>query len=222
MGREYIQLYFSFLEEYSGLTDEQFGQLVRAGLIYGSTNIEPEMTGWMALVFPTLKRKIDKSNEHYNLVCEKRSASASKRWDNANACKSMQMDANGCKAMQNMPREKREERRDIEKDTTNVVSKKKFTKPGIDDCISYFVERGSTKEEAQRFYDYYESNGWKVGKNSMKDYKAAIRNWLHNNFRKPNTPVDYARQLGKVVDRQEHSGNDILAPRRRPLRLHQE
>jgi hypothetical protein len=34
--------------------------------------------------------------------------------------------------------------------------------------------------EAQRFWDYYESNGWKVGRNPMKDWKAAVRNWQRN------------------------------------------
>ena len=45
----------------------------------------------------------------------------------------------------------------------------------------YHGERSSDKtwEEiiANKFYDYYESNGWHVGKNPMKDWKAAIRTW---------------------------------------------
>ena len=36
--------------------------------------------------------------------------------------------------------------------------------------------------EAARFYDHYESNGWKVGKNPMKDWKATIRNWERNDY----------------------------------------
>ena len=31
--------------------------------------------------------------------------------------------------------------------------------------------------DAERFVDYYTANGWKVGKNPMKDWKAAVRNW---------------------------------------------
>lgn len=34
--------------------------------------------------------------------------------------------------------------------------------------------------EAQRYWDYYQSNGWKVGRNPMKDWKAAVRNWQRN------------------------------------------
>ena len=36
--------------------------------------------------------------------------------------------------------------------------------------------------DAQHFVDYYTSNGWQVGKNKMKDWKAAIRTWERNNF----------------------------------------
>ena len=34
---------------------------------------------------------------------------------------------------------------------------------------------------SQRFVDYYESNGWKVGKNPMKDWRAAVRTWKQQN-----------------------------------------
>ena len=34
--------------------------------------------------------------------------------------------------------------------------------------------------DASYFYDYYESNGWCVGKKPMKDWKAAVRNWMRN------------------------------------------
>jgi hypothetical protein len=36
--------------------------------------------------------------------------------------------------------------------------------------------------EVQRFWDYYESNGWRVGRNAMKDWQAAARNWNRNAF----------------------------------------
>ena len=36
--------------------------------------------------------------------------------------------------------------------------------------------------DAEKFIDYYTSNGWKVGKNSMKDWKAAVRTWERNGY----------------------------------------
>ena len=53
---------------------------------------------------------------------------------------------------------------------------KRFTKPSLDQVKAYCHERGD-KVDPERFYNYYESNGWSVGKRSMKDWKAAIRYW---------------------------------------------
>ena len=41
--------------------------------------------------------------------------------------------------------------------------------------------------DAERFYDYYESNGRRVGKSSMKDWKAAVRTWERNEWNKGGT-----------------------------------
>ena len=53
----------------------------------------------------------------------------------------------------------------------------RFEKPTLDDVRSYATERGYTSFPAERFIDYYTANGWKVGKNPMKDWKAAVRSW---------------------------------------------
>ena len=56
---------------------------------------------------------------------------------------------------------------------------KRFTKPTVVDIAEYCVERNNSVD-AQKFFDYYSSNGWKVGKNPMKDWKAAVRTWEKN------------------------------------------
>jgi len=56
---------------------------------------------------------------------------------------------------------------------------KRFVKPTILQLEAYMEERGMNNV-ANRFYDHYESNGWKVGKNSMKDWKASVRTWEPN------------------------------------------
>lgn len=60
----------------------------------------------------------------------------------------------------------------------NVPTKptKRFTPPTVDDVREYCFERGNSIDP-QRFVDYYTSNGWMVGKNKMKDWKAAVRTW---------------------------------------------
>ena len=52
----------------------------------------------------------------------------------------------------------------------------RFTPPTVDDVRDYCAEHKYTID-AQRFVDYYASNGWMVGKNRMKDWKATVRTW---------------------------------------------
>lgn len=51
----------------------------------------------------------------------------------------------------------------------------RFVAPTLEEVTAYVRERGS-KVDPQGFIDFYEANGWKVGKNKMKDWKAACRN----------------------------------------------
>ena len=59
------------------------------------------------------------------------------------------------------------------------VKTKRFVKPTVEDISDYCQERASNVD-AVKFFDYYSSNGWRVGKNPMKDWKAAVRTWEKN------------------------------------------
>ena len=59
-----------------------------------------------------------------------------------------------------------------------------FVKPSIDDLTKHFAAMGSTDSElqAELFWNYYESNGWKVGSNAMKCWKGAATGWIKRTF----------------------------------------
>ena len=59
----------------------------------------------------------------------------------------------------------------------------RFTPPTVDEVRAYCTEKGY-HVDSERFVDYYTSNGWRVGKNPMKDWKAAVRTW--NGKEQPN------------------------------------
>ena len=65
-----------------------------------------------------------------------------------------------------------------DKNDKNIVigENKKFQIPAIEEIKNYCTERNN-KVDANRFYDYYQSKGWMIGKNKMKDWKAAVRTW---------------------------------------------
>lgn len=65
----------------------------------------------------------------------------------------------------------------VSKDTPKKAEP--FTKPTLEDVSAYCREKGYSVN-AEAFVAHYESNGWKVGKNPMKDWKAAVRYWASN------------------------------------------
>nr|DAU29938.1 MAG TPA: DnaD like replication protein [Caudoviricetes sp.] len=67
---------------------------------------------------------------------------------------------------------------------STTTKRKRFEKPTLSQITQYCLERNNSVN-AEQFYDYYESNGWKVGKNSMKDWKACVRTWERNGYDRP-------------------------------------
>ncbi len=60
-------------------------------------------------------------------------------------------------------------------------SKALVSSPGMIEVQNYFLEQKSSEIEADKFYNYFQSNGWKVGgKAPMQDWQAAARNWILN------------------------------------------
>ncbi len=57
--------------------------------------------------------------------------------------------------------------------------RKTFQKPTIEQIKAYCAER-SSPVDPQKFFDYYESNGWRVGKNPMVCWQATVRTWERN------------------------------------------
>ena len=55
-------------------------------------------------------------------------------------------------------------------------ARKRFAPPSVAEVRAYCTERNNSVD-AQRFVDYYSANGWMVGKNRMRDWKAAVRTW---------------------------------------------
>lgn len=109
--------------------------------------------------------------------------------------------------------EEKKEEKIIEEKSIKSVSKK-FLKPTRDEILDY-CKQNSILMDIDYFIDYYESNGWKVGKNPMKDWKATIRTWhkrVKNNPQNNNQsqkPKEYEpnAHLLKIVNRLERDGD---------------
>lgn len=82
---------------------------------------------------------------------------------------------------------------------STTTKRKRFEKPTLSEIKQYCIER-KNNVNAEHFFDYYESNGWKVGKNSMKDWKAAVRTWERSEYRKPNSKKNSKEDAINVVN----------------------
>lgn len=79
---------------------------------------------------------------------------------------------------------------DINKKEINKEKRKKFQKPTLQELSNFCLSENLKNVDCEKFINYYESNGWMVGKNHMKDWKAAVRNWNRKQY--PQTT--YGRQ----------------------------
>lgn len=60
---------------------------------------------------------------------------------------------------------------------TKPIRSNSFQKPSINEIREYLKEK-QREDLTESFYNFYESNGWKVGRNKMKDWKATCRGWI--------------------------------------------
>lgn len=79
---------------------------------------------------------------------------------------------------------------------------KRFTPPTVNEVAQYCYERGNNVDP-QRFVDYYTANGWMVGKNKMKDWKAAVRTWEQKDGKSPKAAKNTNPFLDMVGDSYE-------------------
>ena len=83
----------------------------------------------------------------------------------------------GCQVVaERLPQYSIDENSIDENSINNIEPQKRFVKPTLEEVQAYCQERNKGVD-AQKWFDYYTSNGWKVGKNPMKDWRAAVRTW---------------------------------------------
>ena len=90
------------------------------------------------------------------------------------------------KEKENKEREKKDTAQALTAHTPSN-SVKKFSPPSLEELESYCKENKLLHVDAQKFMNYYESNGWRVGRNPMKDWRAAARSWNRNTFQDKKT-----------------------------------
>ena len=170
MALEYIPFYYSYRKKLEKLSDQEVGRLVRSLLEYGETGETEELTGRESIAFDFIADDVSRAKAAYDERCAKNQRNIEKRYARRE----------GTTVYETY--QTKDKTKDKTKDNTlppNGVSDtraKRFTPPTLGDVSVYVRERGSNVDP-QRFLDFYTAKGWMVGKNRMKDWKAAVRTW---------------------------------------------
>ena len=102
-------------------------------------------------------------------------------------------------------KEKLTDNNNININNTNLTDsnrKARFKKPSVIDIIDYCKERNNNIDP-EAFIDFYESKDWKIGKNKMKDWKAAVRTWERRETNKPQSMSKIHQHLQKNLNVKE-------------------
>lgn len=182
MALEYIPFYYSYRKKLEKLSDQEVGRLVRALLEYGETGETEELAGRESIAFDFIADDINRAKAAYEERCAKNQRNIEKRYarqDDTTVYDGIRTNTDIYETYQTEDKTKTKDKTKDNSLPPNGVSDtraKCFSPPTLDDVSAYIRERGSNVD-AQRFLDFYTAKGWMVGKNRMKDWKAAVRTW---------------------------------------------
>ena len=202
--RESFVLHAEYIED---LPEELKGAFLRYIYEYGINEIEPELSGLELTVWLKIKRRIDDDVSAYerkvsNLKQNRnRTATGTKTAPTTETRTDTERTPNGHRTENTTEEEKPNgDRADSVSvnvsvndsvnvsDSVNVAeakpaepapARKRFVKPELEEIREFCFEK-NINIDVDRFFNYYESKGWKVGVSPMKDWKAAVRNWAKN------------------------------------------
>lgn len=162
----------------TGVTESLVDALVeRSGFASALVDV-----GWLqvrngSLVVPNFDRHLSESAKKRGLTAKRVAKSKSKH-------------ANAAVTVDALPRE---EKRRVEVSNDTSRGTRIFSKPTVEEVSAYCLERRNGVD-AVAFWNHYESNGWMVGKNKMKDWMASVRTWERNS-KKPASRVPTPEEM---------------------------
>ena len=175
MAKEFVKLWLNYESYFESYSAAEVGRLVLAMIKYKSSGAVPEFSGSEKFIWPAIKRDIDVDNE----FAETKRKNAKNRAEQAEATqgKVKQDEARPSKAEQSAQVKVKDNNPPTPLQGDEGVSvSKRFVPPTPEEVNAYCRERNNGIDGSE-FCDFYTSKGWKVGKNPMKDWEAAVRTW---------------------------------------------
>lgn len=155
-------------------------EIIKRGQCLTSVKRLQELTGLTSQQIRTSLGKLEKSQEINKQTTNKYSIITINNYDEYQ--KDNKQITNKQQTNNNIKeyKEEKEYKESISKD----IPKKVFLKPTLEEITDYCNERNNGVD-AERFYNFYESKGWMIGSNKMKNWKAAVRTWEQKDDKVP-------------------------------------
>ena len=195
---KYLKVFTDFLEVAEGLSNGALARLFRAMLRYALDGTEPQMKSSERALWTVARQNIDREVAAYKTKVEADRRNGRKgaaiRW--SKVAKDGDPYPDHSQDSQDNDNEK-EKNNDNDKDNDSLSSteprltaEEREKKPSLEEVMSFSQEAG-LNVDVQYFYNYYEANGWYIGKRPIRDWKAALKAWARK------TPLPRPAPAGK-------------------------
>ena len=167
-------IHIDSLDILDDLTNGQAGVLFKAIKAYQNEE-EYNLDSIVKIAFSPFKNQFLRDDEKYVKTCERRAIAGSKggKQKVANASNSKQELANVADN-KNKNKNKTKNKNEITKDS-------RFNPPTDIETVNYFISKDSNPSEAERFWLFYDSKNWMIGKTKMKRWQSAASGWIKRN-----------------------------------------
>lgn len=177
-----MAFYRTFYDVASLLPERSRCKVLTAMLDYYYEDVEPDLTQNEAKVFEVVRGRIDKAKRcrnsagTYAATYEGTSEGCDEGCDGETLA--MTFGQSGSESMS------LSEDDHTHGDPPAKSAKRRFVKPTVEEIAAYAAEKGYAGFDAGRFWNFYESKGWMVGKNKMTNWRSAVSNWAGRDERK--------------------------------------
>ena len=198
MNKPGVMIYFT-MRPSRKLPMEDRLRLYDAMLDYGETGVVPELEGPLALLWDYFQPQLELDNARYESIRAKR----------AKAGRLGGLACQGSRQPEQEPQDGQEEANEANEANTiqsstvqsnpvqlreSIAAKappapRKGFVPPTQAEIGAYVREAKLAMDPQEFVDYYTANGWKIGSHTMKDWRAAARNWARKEAHMPRQPL---------------------------------
>ena len=172
---------------FAPLSYEDSGRVYKAMLLYAMAGVEPDFDGAVADVWAEVKANLDTQIAKYNSMRTQNKLNVTSRYTTCTTDRSTTRNLESDKENEKERTKEKDKEKEREKEKHSLQSEKKsrvFSPPTVAEVQSYCDERNNGID-AQAFVDWYTAKDWYIGKNRMRDWRAAVRTWERNTPSRP-------------------------------------